>query len=667
MGKGQMKTAARKTGASKKDNEKYINVFGKYNVSRKFVFAGIILFLVLMVWVAHTPSLSSGALTLDDDEYLINNPLVQNPGMDSAMRFITEVLSPSTVRGYYQPLAMISLMMDYGMGGRAEDLTVFHVTNLLLHTLNTIFIFIFLYFLFRKVWAGLLSAVVFGVHPMFVESISWISERKTLLSTFFVLLALVFYVLYVGGNKKRYYVLTLLAYIFSLLSKPTSTTLPVLLLILDFWPLGRLSLKSVVEKIPLFIICGISAGITYYSQGSTFGVNVPDQTSLLYIPLILCHNIVFYLKNFLWPLQLSSHYSFSEPINLQNSVYLIGVLGTVSLITALLISLRYTKAFFSGWLFFFAAIFPTMGIIGFSNAIAADKYAYFPVLGFILIIGFSIGSLWEKGQKVKAIPLGRLTGIILVSIVSLASIIGTRGYHGNWKDTETLFAHMLESTPNSSTLNYNLGLSLSKQGKIDPAILRYREAIRLKPDYAEAYSNLGGLLFQKDLTEEAVKMLKKAIELRKDYTEAYGNLGLVYDKMGKQDRAAEYYKKAIELEPGNDKGYFNYALMLLRQKNYNEAIKELNKALECSPDNSEIYYRIGYAFSSQNKFNEAVGYLKKAIEIQPDHIYARKSLARIYGQNGNMDAVINECYEILRINPEDEETKEILNQLTKQP
>ncbi len=277
---------------------------------------GLLIIVCAVVFVAHWPAFNAGALSFDDTQYLTENKLVQNPSWTSAKRFLTEVLRPSTVGGYYQPLTSFSLMLYHAMGGRADYLMPFHRTSLILHVAHTTLVIILLYLLFGRIWIAAAVGLLFGIHPMTVEPIPWVGERKTLLAAFFAVWCLVLYVRYTHKNDKRFYVGSVIMYILALMSKPTSTPLPMLMLLMDFWPMNRLKWRTVWEKLPFFAIAGISVVITYISQSTTSGASLPGEYGPWRVPLVLCHNIVFYLYKIIWPVNLSSHYAFPKPLDL---------------------------------------------------------------------------------------------------------------------------------------------------------------------------------------------------------------------------------------------------------------------------------------------------------------------------------------------------------------
>ena len=359
--------------------------------SRIGLLAALIVLVGQLVMLAHWPSLSAQALMFDDEQYLTENYLVQTPSWASAGRFLSEVSKPSTVRGYYQPLTMISLMVDYALGGRPDNLRQFHRTSLALHVMNTMLVIVLLYLLFDQEWVAAGVGLLFGLHPLTAETIPWVGERKTLLAAFFALWCLILYVRYARKGSWMMYGVCMMMYIAALMSKPTSTPLPVLMLLMDYWPLKRLKTRAVVEKAPLFVVGAVSAIITYVSQSSTYGVTLPSEYGFGRIPLTICHNIIFYLYKIIWPANLSSHYAFPMPMGLSNPMVLAGVIGMCIRIPLLLISLRWTRAALTGWLFFFVAILPTMQIIAFNYLIASTKFVYLPSIG-LFWCGFAAAS-----------------------------------------------------------------------------------------------------------------------------------------------------------------------------------------------------------------------------------------------------------------------------------
>jgi len=656
--------------------------------------AAVIAAVCVVVLIVHWPGLSAKALSFDDNQYLTENVLVQYPSFNSIKRFLTEILEPTTVDGYYQPLTMISLMFDYAVGGRENNLVPFHITSLLLHIANTALIIVLLYLLFGKIWVAAGVGLVFGAHPMTVETITWIGERKTLLAAFFSLWCLVFYVIYTRKNDRRFYFWCLGAYLLALMSKPTSLPLPVVMLLIDYWPLNRLktqdtrlkqAINLILDKLPFFILGGIFAVITYISQSRTAVTVLPSEFGPSRIPLVLSHNIIFYLYKMVWPVRLSSHYAFPEPLNLSQPMVLAGVIGTCILIPLLLISLRWTRAALTGWLIFFVAILPTMQIIGFSNVIASDKFAYLPSVGLLMMLAAFLA--WLSNSKFS-ILCGAAAVIIVVLVFGESA--ATRRYLVCWQDTIKLYENMLSLTPNASPLHRNIGITLQLQKKLDEAISHYHRALELKPNDAPVYNCLGTAMEAKGDANEAVVCYLQAIKLRPYYHEAYYNMGHISQLQGRFDEAIKYYQQAIKFKPSFPDTYYNLAYLLASQGKLDEAISyyrqglqvkpydadshnnlgiameakgNLNEAINCyrkavhfKPDNAEACYNLGHALQSQGRLDEAVGYYSRATKIKPDYAKAHNNLGVVFQSMGKFDSALIHFREALKLRPNNANT-----------
>ncbi len=592
---------------------------------------GRLLLMILVIAVCgavigvHWPALSAKAISFDDVLYLTGNPLVQNPSWASARRFLAEALTPSTVDGYYQPLSMISLMTDYALGGRENNLMPFHRTSLLLHAANTALIIVLLYLLFGQVWIAAAVGLLFGVHPMTVEPIPWVGERKTLLSAFFALWCLVLYIGYTRKGNWGLYVSCFVMYVLALLSKPTSTPVPVLLVLLDYWPLRRLRWKAVLEKISFFIVGGVSAIVTYISQSRTAGVILPAKHDSQRVLLELCHNIVFYPYKMVWPVNLSSHYPFPDPFGLSNPMALAGVVGTCILIVLLVISLRWTRGPAAGWLFFFMAILPTMQIIRFSRIIASDKFAYLPSVGLLMMLASFLGWLSRCGK-----PVIKHGVIIIALILAGAESAATRQYLSRWRDSETLYEYMLSLAPDFALLRINLGIRLKLKGKYDKAISHLRQAIQLDPCSAESHHNLADALQSTGKLDEAIGLYRKAIQLRANYAEAHNNLGVALASQGKFDEAISHYFRALQLKPGNAKTYSNLGNSLLGQGRITEATTCYREAIRLEPNFVEAHHNLANVLESQGRSDEAISHYRQVLKIDPNYGKVSEKLRSLY-------------------------------------
>ena len=606
--------------------------------------------------LTHWPALSSNAFSFDDEQYLLENKLVKNPSLPAAGKFLSEVLYPSTVRGYYQPLAMISLMADYAIGARADNLTQFRITSLALHIAVTILIIIFLYKLFANPWAAAAAALIFGLHPMTVESIPWLSERKTVLAAFFALWSLILYISYARNNKKSAYILCAIFFVLALLSKPTTVPLPLLMLLLDFWPLNRLSKKAVLEKIPLLAISFASAIVTFLSQRNTAEVIMPSQQGPLYIPLIVTHNIIFYLRKFILPIDMSAFYPFPSPFTIANPLLLICVIATILLLVGLIISLRWTKAVMTGWLFFFLAVFPTLGIIGFHPVIAADRHAYLPMLGFLLPIAALLTFILRIKSRI-------FPAFAIIALICVGQFVGTRLYYANWRDTVSHYNYMLSRCPDYSTLHNNLAIALTDLGRADEAIAHYITSLKIEEDSHEVHNNLGNALLNKGQIDEAIKHFNRAIELTDHralhrnslpgFAEAHYNLGNALKMKNQFQQAIVHFKRALQLTPEDADTHQNLGVALAGLGKYEDAIKCYNKSIELNPDNVIAHGQLGLALAAVNKIDGAIKEFRFVLSQRPDDVEMHCNLGILLQQQGKLEEAIAQFRQALRFSPED--------------
>jgi tetratricopeptide (TPR) repeat protein len=581
---------------------------------------GVLVLLVCgAVAAGHWPALSARALSFDDYQYLVENPLVRSPGWESARRFLTEVLNPSTVGGYYQPLAMISLMLDCGLGGGPDQLEPFHRTSLLLHVANTALVIVLLHRMFGDALSAGLVGLLFGLHPLTVEPIPWVGERKTLLAAFFSLGSLLAYVRYARRPRAATYLVVGGLYVAALLSKPTSTALPLMMLLMDAWPLRRFARRAIAEKVPLLAVAAGSAVVTYLSQAATF-VETPGEHGIGRIVLTVCHNAVFYLYQLAWPVELSSHYAFPEPLDLSDGMVRAGVIGTPILISLLLGLRRWTPAPLVSWLMFFVMLFPTMGVVGFTIVIASDKYAYLPAIGLLMLLAAGLTRLRaNRGAAVRAALLCAALGI------AGAEAVGTRRYLACWQTTEALYGNMLAHCTQpgrrggggASFLRFGLGHYYQANGRTQEAMREYRRALELNPEARDPRNNLGLLLADCGAHEEAIGHYRVLLERYPLAADVHNNLGLSLAATGRLEEAVGAYREALRQKP--------------------EYVPALNN--------------LGMARGMQNRVAEALDYFQRALVIRPGFVEARNNLAAGLWRLGRLDEARAQYEELARQQP----------------
>jgi len=559
-----------------------INQLAERAISSRQILIYALAMVCVVVFVVYLPALSARATFHDDNMYLMENPLVRNPSWTSVQRFFTEVLRPSSVMGYYQPLTMVSLMVDYAVSRPRGSFESFHRTSLLLHVMNTALVIVLLYLLFGDAWSAAAVGLLFGIHPMVVDSVCWISERKTVLAGFFGLWSLIFYVLGVRRGGRRYDLGCTLMYVLALLSKPITVPLPLVMVLMDYWPLRRMSRATLRKKIPLFAVAGVFAAITYVSQSRTASVILPGQYNPLYVPLILSHNVVFYLYKIVWPVNLSPHYGVPQPFSLSQPMVLAGVIGTCMLIALLIVSLRWTRALLAGWLVFFVALLPAMGVLSVTPVLAANRYAYFPSIGLLFILGgFSKWlSTFGRHGRIMSPVMAVIAALVLAGPESLA----TRRYLHHWRDTTSLHKYVLALAPHEAVLHNGLAVALSHEGKKREAIDEYRQALAIWPGDVLARLNLASTLGESEETrDEAVGHYLKVLELKPWDSKAEAGLGNVLFLQGKYDEAVVHFGRAVRLNKEDMIACFNLGKVLVATGHSKEGIEHLKEALRLAP------------------------------------------------------------------------------------
>ena len=616
--------------------------------------AALITAVAIVVFFAHRPVLSAKAVSFDDDQFLTDdNPLVQRPSLKSACKIFTEVLKPSSATGYYQPLSIISIMLDYAAGGSAKNLEPFHRTNLILHILNTALLVVLLYIIFGQAVPAVMAGLLFGVHPLTVEPIAWITERKTVLTMFFALWCLIFYVRYTRTKGWGHYIASMAMYVFAMMSKPTSLPLAAALLVMDYWPLERLKTqvkKLILEKVPFFVLGGIFAVITVISNARSVSVSPVESsigTKLSQLPAMICYLISFYLNKIIWPVNLSSVYPLPGAMVLSNPKILGGVIITIIAVIVLLYSAKRIRVFLGGGLFFLVVIFPTLGLVRFSPwVVASDKYVYMPAIGLLMILAWCFGRVLNKFTSARPVL------ILLVLALSAGEIYGVRQYLGYWRDTIGLYEYIIKTAPNAPVAHNNLGVALKSAGRFDEAIVQFRQTVQLDPNYADAHNNLGAALKAKGRLDEAVSEYIIALRLRPGAADAIYNLANALKLQGKTDKAEEYFREILRTNPHYCDAHNNLGIILQSQGKLSEAIEHFRQAELIRPDDVDVRYNLAEALKLQGNYDEAIKHYEEALRIEPKDATIHNSLGNLFRTKNKSDEAIIQFREALKYKPD---------------
>lgn len=641
-----------------------------------FIYAGLIVSTLLVFWQVG----NFDFVNYDDNFYVYENPNVLN-GL-SGDSFIWALTT--NYKGYWQPLTWLSLIINSQLFGPGPG--GFHLVNVFLHLASTLLLFAVLKKMTGSIWQSAFVAAAFALHPMHVESVAWIAERKDVLSTLFLLLTLTAYINYVkytphltGRNtnsmKKRpllWYLLALLLFLLGLLAKPILVTVPFLLLLLDYWPLGRFDqersrkassrkkhkslsahdkrrilYRVIIEKIPFFVLSAVSVVVTFLTQragGLIVGIN---KIPLMERIINALFSYAAYIGKLFWPFNLAVNYPFNSNTVADTTIvelllYIL-LLAGVSLVVFYFRSRR--KYMPVGWLWFLGTLIPVIGLVQFTGSSHADRFTYIPYIGLFIMISWGLPDLLAKWRfKKHALAI---TAVIALTALGIIAYRQT----GFWKNGITLFSRATRVTNDDYFSHYNLGVAFEKDGRLQDAADSLNQAIRLKPDFMEANYNLGNVYTNLGRYDDAIQAYQQAVKLKPDFADVYYNLGNANLTLRRYQEAIEAYRQAIKFKQNFADAYFNLGSAYLDLGYYQEAIEAYRQLLRMTPDSApdlpEIYSNLSVAYYKQGRYQEAIESLKEAVKIEPDYTDAHANLGIIYLAAGDKDSAIEE-YNILK-------------------
>jgi tetratricopeptide (TPR) repeat protein len=592
--------------------------------SRDLAWVAALVALAAVVAAVHWPALDARAISFDDEEYAGQNPLVTNPSWDSASRFLSEMLHPSSIPAYYHPLPMISLMLDRAAGGRMDRVRPFRITSLVFHVGTTILVTGWIYLLFGSLGPALGAGLLFGVHPLTVEEVVWLAQRKAVMAAFFSVAALLLHVWFVRSRRPACYAGSLVAFVLALMSKPSSTPLPILLVLLDFWPLRRASLDTLREKIPFFVVGGVGAAILAYSHRATNFLEAPQISQTTELVALVFYKLAFYAEKIVWPHALSGFYPAPQHLSFAEPRVLAGAFGALGLASICVLTMRKSLALPVGLAFFLICLFPALGVFHFSWIFAQDNYIYLPMIGLFLPLAALLTHFWSRA----ALPGRALLTVLVLSVASAEAVV-TRDYLAQWSDSLTLHRHMIAVAPESPQLRYNYGYLLNDLGRAQEAEQEFRTVIALDPDYPRARYALAILLFHSGRFAEAAEHLEVSARLTPDNAGVHRLLGHALLSLDRLDDAVSAYQRAIALSPDDVETRVNLSTALARLGRPLVAAQQLERALQSNDRDAELFYRLGQDWERADRPDEAVAAYRRALAIDPRHRAAEARLAEL--------------------------------------
>ena len=646
----------------------------------------------LVTLALYWPAMGFGFLAFDDPGFVTENAYVQGGLSWAGVKWAFQLNQGD----YWHPLTWLSLMLDMSLFG--QKAAGFHFMNVVFHAVNSGLLFLLLRRLTGAFWRSVVVAALFALHPLRVESVVWVTERKDVLSGCFGLLALICYARYAerrmqnaecrmpnakSGSQQPappltfhvsrftfhvslFYLLSLCFFACGLMSKAMLVTWPFVMLLLDYWPLRRMQnaeagdppppsrftfpvsrnalLALLFEKIPFFVLSGSMCAITILTERG-----VKESAGWVGLPASLRLENAFvayarYVGKTFWPVNLAVPYT--RPDAWSGLVLGASVLVVAGLVViALWLGRRWAYLLVGlGW--FMGTLIPVIGLTQGWGSFMADRFTYVSSIGLLLAVVWGAYELTRRWRS---------PGVVLAvgGAVAIVFCLGlTRHQLAYWQDSETLFRHALAVTENNDVAHNNLGTALEKKGQMEEAFQHYQEAMRVKPGNVEAHNNLGVAFGRKGQMDEAVKQYQAALRLKPDHADARNNLGAAYDKQGQTDEAIKQYREVLRLKPEHVGAHDNLGAALGKKGQTDEAISQFQEALRLRPDYAQAHYHLGIALAKKGEMEEAIRQLQQTLRLQPDHADARNNLGALLDKQGQSGEAIHQYEAALKLEPD---------------
>jgi Tfp pilus assembly protein PilF len=569
----------------------------------------------------YSPATGYGFLHFDDGDYVSDNFRVRS----GITREGTLWAFTTTHAANWHPLTWLSLMADVELFGVSPGRH--HLVNVVLHAANGILLFLVLFRMTGALWKSGAVAALFAVHPLHVESVAWISERKDVLSTFFWILTMWAYAAYARKPGIARNAVTVIVFSLGLLSKPMLVTLPFVLLLLDHWPLGRLSVplsRRIAEKIPLFLLSAASSWITYAAQKRGGAVSTSEMVPLAVRVSNAFVSFVIYLQKTVWPAGLSILYPHMKtvppPWKLGGAILFFAAASAFGIA-----QLRRRPWFATGWFWYAGTLVPVIGLIQVGSQAMADRYTYVPLIGIFLAAVWGLSG-WLEDTRRGRTALGTI-GVVSILALSAAA----RHQVGYWRSGADLFRHSIEVTGGTGNMHIQLAWELLEEGQTAEAERILRNTLGANPSYAPAHSALGVALDRQDRGREGLRHHEEAVRLDPEDVEARYRLGVALLQQGDAAQGATHLEEVTRRDPDYYQAFNNLGVALWETGRKEEAVSRYREALSINPEYARAHNNLGAALLTQGRREEAVFHFREALRIQPEYEQARKNLERSKG------------------------------------
>ena len=615
---------------SNKKNQKHIKQKA-VNSSIKTYF--IVFAIIVLTFFTFLNSLKNGFMTSwDDNKYIIENSLIRDFSFDTFKYFFA-----NSYFANYHPLTMISYVFEYKFFSLSSA-TPYHFDNLLLHLLNVILVFYLIKNLTGKLEIAVVTAVLFAIHPMHVESVAWLSERKDLLYSFFFLLSLQAYFYYLKNrNQIKFLIYCFMFFLLSLLSKSAAAPLPIILILIDYYYGKPINIKNFIEKLPFFLLSLIFGYIAIQTQKNFGATNMAPIFPAFDRLFLVNYSIIFYVIKFFLPINLCSIYYY--PIksgSLLPAEYYLSPLALLLIVFLILKIKEHRKTLIFGALFFFFMLVMVIQIIPLGRSITSDRYTYLPFVGLSMIIGYFYSYFSSK------INFKNILNIFFLDVTIVFS--ATSYYRCEiWQNGITLFSDVAEKNPNQSHAFSALGYAKFEYNDFEGSIDSYNKSLLLKKD-AEAFNNRGNAKYRLKLYKEAIIDYDLSIHQDTNYSLAYYNKAATIEQLPSPDYkiTEKLYSKAIQIDEKYMLAYNNRGLARYQQNKLKEGLEDCNKALQLAPDYPNAYHNRGIIYFAMKNYKKAIEDYTTAIRLNPEYAlaYSNRGVAKYYlndKQNACMD------------------------------
>jgi len=602
----------------------------------------------LLTIVAFLPALQNGFVDLDDEKNFLLNPHYRGLGLDELRWMFTPFW------GHYTPLTWITLGLDYVLWGM--DPAGYHLTNLFLHMVTALAFYFLTLQLLRfatgsagedeALWVGAaFAALFFSVHPLRVESVVWITERRDVLSGLFLRAH------DRVGRGTRWYCASVVLFACALLSKSMAVSVPVVLLILDVYPLRRLggavgwwstSARHVYrEKIPFVLLAGVASAVMFALAYYSSLLASVDKVSLLDRLVISGYGLGFYLWKTVVPLNLVPIY----PLSIKSTTFVWSYIIPALVIMVLTFALRRRlPGLLAAWLAYIVILLPVIGIVKLGPQIAADRFTYLSCLGWAILAGACVSYYWQSSVRGR---IGLRTFVFLNGVAAVV-VIGLGGLTWKqsqvWRDSETLWRHAISTGPESKIAHNNLGKAMLERGELGEAIKHFRQALRINPASDSSHHNLGIAMSRRGELGEAIKHYRQALRNNPAYVEAHTNLGNAMLKRGELGEAIKHYRQALRINPAFMPAHYNLGTVMLKRGEPGEAIKHYRQALRIDPAFAKAHNNLGVALLREGKLTEATEHFCRALRL--GYASALKYLTPLLARHGEKKKAVEYCREL---------------------